>query len=258
MTKHVLAFRMIGSNTDNPEGKKFSSKRAALRKANDWFFPANAQELADQSSIAPTGQMVKLYNSLAPTPVKKFADRKTAAERLWNLIEEQKMDDVVDPETLPENISERMAAQTANEKAQRDAKAAEAQRKKDEAAAAKEARAKERADKAAAKAQEKADKAAARAEAKAARDAAKAEKGPAKPRSALAGKVLVPIHKNGEGDLSNPRREGTFGHSSFAIILAAGAAGIKTEDFVAAGGRLVDANWDIDHGYLRVDEPAAE
>ena len=43
----------------------------------------------------------------------------------------------------------------------------------------------------------------------------------------------------------NPRREGTHGHKSMAIIIAAGDKGIKYEDFIAAGGRRVDLAWDF-------------
>lgn len=42
----------------------------------------------------------------------------------------------------------------------------------------------------------------------------------------------------------NPRREGTHGHKSFAIILKAGAKGISYEDFLKAGGRRQDLAWD--------------
>jgi hypothetical protein len=43
----------------------------------------------------------------------------------------------------------------------------------------------------------------------------------------------------------NPRREGTHGHKSMAIIIAAGDKGISYEDFIAAGGRRVDLAWDF-------------
>lgn len=43
----------------------------------------------------------------------------------------------------------------------------------------------------------------------------------------------------------NPRRKGTFGHASMEIIIAAGKKGISFEDFIAAGGRSKDLNWDI-------------
>lgn len=39
----------------------------------------------------------------------------------------------------------------------------------------------------------------------------------------------------------NPRRKGTIGHKSFALI----KNGMAIEDFVAAGGRLVDLRWDM-------------
>ena len=53
-----------------------------------------------------------------------------------------------------------------------------------------------------------------------------------------AGKKLLPNVD------SNPRRKGTHGHKSMQIILD--NPGITTEDFVLAGGRLVDLRWDVE------------
>lgn len=49
----------------------------------------------------------------------------------------------------------------------------------------------------------------------------------------------------------NPRRAGTFGHTSFQIILAAGGS-IKVEDYFAKGGRSNDLAWDINHNFVEV------
>lgn len=46
----------------------------------------------------------------------------------------------------------------------------------------------------------------------------------------------------------NPRRAGTFGHTSFGIILKAGAKGISYEDYITAGGRSNDLAWDVNKG----------
>jgi hypothetical protein len=45
---------------------------------------------------------------------------------------------------------------------------------------------------------------------------------------------------------ANPRRTGTKGHASMQIILDAGKAGIKYEDYIAKGGRPNDLAWDIE------------
>ena len=50
-----------------------------------------------------------------------------------------------------------------------------------------------------------------------------------------------------EGITANPRREGTKGYTSMAIVLLAGPKGIKYEDFLAQGGRRVDLAWDLVH-----------
>jgi hypothetical protein len=52
----------------------------------------------------------------------------------------------------------------------------------------------------------------------------------------------------------NPRREGTNGHKSMAIILAFGDKGVSYADFIAAGGRRVDLAWDLDKGNVTVSK----
>lgn len=54
---------------------------------------------------------------------------------------------------------------------------------------------------------------------------------------------------------ANPRREGTHGHKSFGIILAAGKNGITYEDYISKGGRLNDLNWDINKDYVTAEKP---
>jgi len=54
-----------------------------------------------------------------------------------------------------------------------------------------------------------------------------------------------------DGLTENPRRSGTKGHASFAIIMAS-PNGIKYEDYLAAGGRRVDLAWDLVHGNVEV------
>lgn len=44
----------------------------------------------------------------------------------------------------------------------------------------------------------------------------------------------------------NPRREGTFGYNSYALI----RDGIKFETYIEKGGRLKDLDWDIKKGYV--------
>ncbi len=53
----------------------------------------------------------------------------------------------------------------------------------------------------------------------------------------------------------NPRRAGTHGHKSMAVIIA--KPGLTTEQFVTAGGRLVDLRWDLNLGNVRTEGGAA-
>lgn len=69
--------------------------------------------------------------------------------------------------------------------------------------------------------------------------------------SAFAGKQLFPTVKSDEaGTPINPRRSGSWGYRSLAIII--GQPGITYEEFLAAGGRRVDLAWDVKHGSVRV------
>lgn len=58
------------------------------------------------------------------------------------------------------------------------------------------------------------------------------------------GKTLFPKVK------TNPRKEGTWGFKSFAIILA--TPGLTFEKFIELGGRKNDLAWDLDHDWVEV------
>ncbi len=60
------------------------------------------------------------------------------------------------------------------------------------------------------------------------------------------------VFKIKDGITANPRREGTKGYTSMAIVLLAGPKGIKYEDFLAQGGRRVDLAWDLVHDNIVV------
>ena len=65
----------------------------------------------------------------------------------------------------------------------------------------------------------------------------------------IAGKPLYPATND------NPRRKGTHGHKSMAIILR--HPGISYEDFIAKGGRYRDLWWDMEHGNVTTTKPRA-
>lgn len=46
----------------------------------------------------------------------------------------------------------------------------------------------------------------------------------------------------------NPRRKGTHGFKSFALI----KTGMSYEQYIAAGGRRNDLAWDVAHKYVKV------
>lgn len=71
---------------------------------------------------------------------------------------------------------------------------------------------------------------------------AKKSKGGGGRTSKFSGKRIIKLVKD------NPRRKGTEGFKSFAKL----KSGMKYEDYIKAGGRLQDLNWDIEHKYVRV------
>lgn len=62
------------------------------------------------------------------------------------------------------------------------------------------------------------------------------------PRSSKNGKKIFKLVDG------NPRREGTHGHKSFALI----KDGMTYEQYMQAGGRNNDLGWDIDHKYVEL------
>lgn len=64
--------------------------------------------------------------------------------------------------------------------------------------------------------------------------------------SAFSGKVIRKLVDE------NPRREGTFGYASFALI----KNGMTYEKFIEAGGRRQDLAWDIEHKYVKLENGA--
>ena len=62
------------------------------------------------------------------------------------------------------------------------------------------------------------------------------------PRSDNAGKKIYRLVKG------NPRREGSIGHASFALIRDS----MTYEEYIEAGGRAGDVKWDIEHGFIEL------
>jgi len=75
---------------------------------------------------------------------------------------------------------------------------------------------------------------------------AKAKKAAAKTprarRTPLAGKKITRLVRE------NPRRSGTHGHASFALI----KSGMSVDKYLELGGRMNDLRWDIEHEYVKV------
>ena len=69
-----------------------------------------------------------------------------------------------------------------------------------------------------------------------------ARKTPKASQSQFSGKKITRLVKD------NPRRNGTHGFKSFALI----KSGMSYEDYLKAGGRRQDLAWDVKHRFVRV------
>ncbi len=56
--------------------------------------------------------------------------------------------------------------------------------------------------------------------------------------------------------LGNPRKAGSFGFRSMAIVIA--QPGLTYEDYIKAGGRANDLSWDIAHGNVIILNPTTK
>lgn len=73
-------------------------------------------------------------------------------------------------------------------------------------------------------------------------------------KSPNAGKRLFStVQMDMAGEIANPRKAGSHGYKSMAILIAAGSDGILYEEYISQGGRPQDLAWDIAHGNARVE-----
>ncbi len=235
----VIALQLIGS--DAPKVARFISREVGIRTGNSWSYPESREAIVDDPATYPDHALVDLYNSLAPDisdRVTAFPDRRTAAERLWDMIL------TMVPETSAKELAE-MATTNSKTTTKAPGKGKAAPATKTTAPATTKLSPEE-------KAKAKAAAAAAKA------NAPKAEKKPPAPRvSKLAGKFLFPGPKCPTGDkgkVLNPRRAGSTAGKSIQIIID--KPGISLTDFVAKGGRMKDAHYDIDHGFAVAKDAA--
>jgi hypothetical protein len=71
---------------------------------------------------------------------------------------------------------------------------------------------------------------------------------PAKKPSGSVRNFIDPELKINKTVTGNPRREGTHGYDSFALI----KNGMTVAQFLAKGGRLRDLHWDLSHNYVEL------
>lgn len=74
-------------NIEDFTAARYETKQDAGRMGNNLPIFDSAEALSEHKSI-PTSAILALFNSLTGQNVKKFADKKTAARRLWVVLEE--------------------------------------------------------------------------------------------------------------------------------------------------------------------------
>ena len=74
-------------------------------------------------------------------------------------------------------------------------------------------------------------------------------------KSEMSGKIInCTVKPNAEGVVVNPRKPGSHGFRSMAIVMD--NPGITTEKYLELGGRLNDLKWDVDHGFVSATDPS--
>lgn len=206
----ILAFNFLYG--DETIVRKYPSKRHALQQRNDWFIPENADALAIQTILAPDDKLVELLNRINPDqPVESIEDRSSAATTIFNYF-----NSTLSEEEGPNMENDPMSNATTEAKKAKAKNVAKGGKKAPAKAPAKKPTKKEAA-------------------------------APRGRTSNLAGhKLVANVALDADKSPVNPRRVGTHGHKSMAIIIKAGKAGITTEDFIKAGGRMNDLHWDVD------------
>ncbi len=86
-TNNITAHATVQGAEVVPNAERFRNEAGLAKLAADW----------------PAARLVEIYNSLpGVSPVKKFADRKTAASRIWKAIHSLRQTLPVEPETPAE------------------------------------------------------------------------------------------------------------------------------------------------------------
>ena len=219
--------------------KAFESRATAKTWANGCLIFSNIDEMLDNPNVTLT-TFAKMFNANSPTKVKRFADKKTAAKRLFNLVEEL---------DLPVRKDE------VKKTPQVDALPGMTPLGLPETADVKKARAVAKARQVHLKAKQKRN-----------------------PRHELVGKVIRSTVRYGtffncallsDGtslgytkdqleSLHNPRKKGTKGYVSHQILIDNQKEDkdqwMDFELYTSLGGRLEDARWDIKKGWIDVKD----
>lgn len=198
---------------------------------------ASEMELAASKDRPTAAEMIKFVNQHSgEKAITEFADRASATKRLWEVAAKKFAAD--------EAGKAKAKGVAATTKPAAKAPAAKPATKPAPAAKpAAKAPAKAPATKPAAKAPAATKGTKAAPAAKPATDGAKGQRGR---RSAFEGKTIIANRS------INPRRAGTHGFRSYAVLMEAGKKGLAYADYIAKGGRPNDLAWDLERNWVEV------
>lgn len=79
-----------------------------------------------------------------------------------------------------------------------------------------------------------------------------------KPRNHPSMMIFHTLTPGEDGQIHNPRREGTFGWVAMQLAIDAGEEGLTYDKYVRGGGRPNDLAWDLAKGHVRVVDPTSD
>jgi hypothetical protein len=202
-------------NTNTLQCRPFATEKEMSSCGNVWHGFRSAEDL--ESKMVGLGltitKMATIYNKVSEKEVKKFADKKTAAKRVFNAIADQvaTIDEIVKKPKTPQidfSLLKTSKFPVAPQSTIYD-KVVENLKGTPEG------------------------------------DLISATAKIANPRGQFAGKWVRRLVSE------NPRREGTWGWKSFEILIRHGAD-MPYESYIESGGRRQDLAWDINKGFAEV------
>lgn len=216
---------------------KYADKAAAAKAGNALPMFTSAETLASLKEVK-IEHLTAIYNDFADNAVKGFKSKEIAAKKVFDLLTSRNV--AAEPEPAPAPAKKSKGKGKKADATPEAAPEGEPETPPAEGEPAPETASSETAAKA--EGEKKPRKARAKGEPKRKIERPKARLGE---RSRYGG---YEIYSTADG--KNPRKPGTAGHTAHQIVLD--KPGLTFEEYRAAGGRTIDLEWDLMHGWLEV------